>query len=183
MALAGGASNVPFFHQGASLHCWLTAIEMLMSYRHGTKYGRDYATTADGAVVWGQHRTQHTAAARQQLGIAGIRRSGWGLAAGSSVSLHARDYGLLPLDRLGGATFDQWRTELGNGPVLGEGTFGPARIIGGHVVLFVGWSRTGKLVYQDPFLGSARSKYSYLSIDDVNARTRGATQTCYWKSR
>lgn len=182
MALAGGASNVPFIHQGASLHCWLTAIEMLMSYRHGTKYGREYTIAADRTVVWGEHRSQHSETARRQLGILGIRRSGCSLAAGSSLELHAQDYGLIAVDRLSSANIEQWRTELRNGPVLGEGTFGPARVIGGHVVLFVGWSTSGKLVYQDPFLGRASSKYSYLTAEDVRNRTLSARNTCYWAS-
>lgn len=190
MALAGGHANVPYYWQGTTFHCWLTSLEMLMSYMHGTRYGRDY-TVQNNRVSWGRHRQQHTQNARDLKGFMGVR----GLSrtkiidAGASYEQIASDYALRPVDTLMRCrSIAEWRKKLKDYPILAEGQFGPARTgIGGHAVLFVGWSTQNKLVYQDPFTGvrgyaSTKAKYSYLTVDQVAERTRDNMNSCFWRS-
>lgn len=183
MALAGGHPDVPFYHQGLTLHCWLTSLEMLMSYRHGSKYGRSYQKAIGGPVVWGPLRDEHTAYTRCKQGYRGLRIERGAFVTGSRCVDHAVDYGLRALDTLKQeATLAGWQQALSEAPILAEGRFGLARLgAAPRAVLLVGWNGRGKIAYHDPFLGNPLMKYSYLSVTELLERTR-SPRSCFWRS-
>ena len=158
MALDKGYANVRYRWQGISLHCWMTAMEMLMDWRYGCIYGVDPGT--------GVNRTQHTA----QVIAAKARNRGYQISA-------IDDYGLRQLPgRLDvDAHADSWAAALRHGgPILASGTYGPARVVGGHVVLVVGVSGSNKVAYLDPFLigwkAIVGNHYTYVSATDAYDR-------------
>ncbi|MEO0444029.1 MAG: papain-like cysteine protease family protein [Pseudomonadota bacterium] len=190
MALSGGHSTVPYYWQGTTFHCWLTSLEMLMAHTHGwNKYGCEY-TVQNNRVIWGKHRLRHTQKVRELKGFMGVRCSlSKGIGAGARYEQIADDYALRPVDTLMGCrSIAEWRKRLKKSPILAEGHFGPAMTgVGGHAVLFVGWSTRDRLVYQDPFTGvrgylSTDAKYSYLTVDQVAERTRYNRNSCFWRS-
>ncbi|MGX9963783.1 papain-like cysteine protease family protein [Roseomonas sp. F4] len=149
--------NVAYRWQGISLHCWMTALEMLMHWRYGCIYGVDPGT--------GANRVAHTA----QVQTAKARNRGFAPGA-------IEGYGLQQVLRNDiSAQIDGWREALRHrGPILASGTYGPARIVGGHVVLIVGISGSNKVVYLDPFLigmkAIAGNHATYVSPADCFAR-------------
>jgi hypothetical protein len=154
MALDRGY-NVRYRWQGISLHCWMTALEMLMDWRYGSIYGVDPAT--------GARRNAHT----PQVVAA---RSGMGYPIGNVVG-----YGLRRVDDDLSANANDWAAALrAGGPMLATGDYGPARIVGKHVVLVVGISGSNKIVYLDPFLIGMKAivgnHYTYVSGNDAYNR-------------
>jgi hypothetical protein len=183
MALAGGHPDVPFYHQGLTLHCWLTSLEMLMSYRHGCKYGRHYQKEIGGPVVWGELRDQHTTYTRAKRGFRGLRFERGALVTGSRCVDHAVDYGLRALNELKREkTLAGWQQALSESPILAEGRFGLARLgAAPRAVLLVGWTRAGKIAYHDTFLGNRFMKYATCSVAELQERTR-SPRPCFWRS-
>jgi Papain-like cysteine protease AvrRpt2 len=139
--------------QGMRFQCWLTAIEMLMFWKHGNIYGVDSR---------GNHRTQHADHARQE---AALNR-------GSYMSEHIDDYGLVRNAFLRGGNINYWRQAIrDHGPVLVSGRYGLGPKIGwgNHVILVVGVSSSGQLAYYNPnilaLFPHPQSKLSYMTLE------------------
>lgn len=171
MALVKGY-HVTYRWQGISLHCWLTAIEMLMDWRYGNIFGVNPVTNLP--------RTQHT----EQVLQAKARNApdqtphifGRWFKAGYSPD-QVNDYGIRRAP--GGDvddTVESWITKLrAGGPMLACGEYGPARMFpGSHVVLIVGVSGSNKIVYLDPFLIGMKAivgnHHQYMSPADALKR-------------
>jgi hypothetical protein len=183
MALAGGHTEVPFYHQGLTALSWLKALEMLMSYRHGSRYGRQYKKEIGGPVVWGPLRDAHTPYTMAKRGVLGLRIERGSLTCGSRFVDHAVDYGLRSVDALKNETrLEAWQAALTEGPILAEGRFGVLRAGGANRgVLLVGWDRRGKIAYLDAFAANHLVKYSYCTIADLLARTE-SQRSCFWRA-
>jgi hypothetical protein len=183
MALTGGHPDVPFYHQGFTVLSWLKALEMLMSYRHGSRFGRLYQKAIGGPVEWGALRQRHTAYTLAKCGVLGVRIERGSLTCGSRFVDHAVDYGLRSLDALKDETrLEAWQAALAEGPILAEGRFGALRMGGANRgVLLVGWNQGGKIAYQDAFAGNRLRKYSYCSIPDLLKRT-ASPRSCFWRA-
>jgi hypothetical protein len=169
MALAKGY-NVQYRFQGISLHCWMTTLEMLMDWRHGSIYGIDPQT--------GNRRTQHTpevlAAKEQRAPDQTPYLFGKWFKAGYSYD-KVNGYGVvLPAGAVDGTAASWAKMLRAGGPILASGDYGPARIMGKHCVLVVGLSGTNKIVYLDPFLigmkAIGRNHYTYASMGDMLKR-------------
>jgi len=163
MALVSGYRRVVYRFQGLSLHCWMTALEMLMQWRYGNIYG----VNPGGVVPRGAHTGQVLTA----------------LAAGNGFNIRdIRDYGLRETLVLTNV-FASWQAALrAGGPILLGGNYGPSRLLrpfsdrAGHVVLVVGTSGSNKLAYYDPFLigmkAIAGNHCTYMSpTDAINRMT------------
>jgi len=152
MAIAVGQTNVGWRFQGLKSCCWLTAIEMVMQWKHNCIYG----VGQDG-----RPRARHT-----DLAIADFKKN-----KGSHIDDHARDYGLKVNRSLEHETsIDKWKAALTNGPVIAEGRYGLARMGWGlHVIVIVGVSASGQLAYYNPnmfaFFPHAKSKLTYFSVE------------------
>lgn len=183
MPLAGGHTDVPFYHQGVLPLSWLRALEMLMSHRHGSRYGRNYTKEMGGPVQWGELRRAHTPYVQRKQGILGWRHERGNFTNGSRMLDHVVDYGLRPVDMLKGEMrLAAWQTALGMGPLLAEGRFGIARITGeNRVVVLVGWNAGGQIAYQDPFSGNRLFKYSYCTLEELMVRT-ASPGSCFWRA-
>lgn len=183
MALAGGHPDVPYYHQGLTLLSWLKALEMLMSYRHGSPYGRSYQKQIGGPVVWGELRRRHTSYTMGKRGVLGLRVERGALAAGSRFVDHAVDYGLRAIDVLKDETrFDAWQAALAEAPILAEGRFGTGRLWGANRgVVLVGWTRSGKIAYQDALATRLLGKYSYCTVEQLLKRT-ASPRACFWRA-
>jgi hypothetical protein len=183
MALAGGHTDVPFYHQGFTLLSWLKALEMLMSYRHGSPYGRLYQKEIGGPVVWGPVRQAHTRYTMSKRGVLGLRIERGAITCGSRFVDHAVDYGLRAVDTLKNETrLAAWQAALADGPILAEGKFGAARLGGvNRGVLLVGWNSKGQIAYQDAFTGHRFGKYSYCSIAQLIEKT-ASPRSCFWRA-
>ena len=155
--LYGPLQNADRLHwrfQGFANTCWLSALEMMMQWKHGNIYG------VDGN---GTPRTAHADYARA---TAAANR-------GSFIMDNDADYGLVTnyALRRNGRDIQVWRAEIWNrGPVLAEGNFGWARIgRGAHVIVIVGVSRSGQLAYYNPnimaVLPHPQSHLSYMTCD------------------
>ena len=134
MALTRGY-NVRYRWQGISLHCWMTVLEMLMDWRYGNIYGVN--------PTGGANRTQHTTI------VQGAKALNRGYRAENIP-----DYGLrrVPDADISGDV-GEWTTALRTrGPLMAGGEYGPARVVGGHVILIVGISGSNQICYLDPFL-------------------------------
>jgi hypothetical protein len=180
MALAGGHNDVPFYRQGFTLLSWLKALEMLMSHRHGSRYGRSYQKEIGGPVVWGALRGHHTTYTMNKRGVLGLRFERGGLASGSRFVDHAVDYGLRSVDALKNESrFEAWQAALAEGPILAEGRFGPGRLWGANRgVVLVGWTVKGKIVYQDAL---ALHRYSTCTVGQLLQRTT-SQRSCFWRA-
>jgi hypothetical protein len=183
MPLAGGHTEVPFYHQGLLPLGWLRALEMLMSYRHGSRYGRNYRKDMGGPVQWGDLRPRHTPYVLRKQGLFGWRVERGSLKCGSRMLDHVVDYGLRAVDALKGETrLEVWQAVLADGPVLAEGRFGIAWLTGeNRVVVLVGWNAKGKIAYQDSFSGNRLFKYSYCTLPQLAART-ATPASCFWRA-
>ena len=183
MALAGGHRDVPFYHQGFAALSWLKALEMLMSHRHGSRYGRLYTKEIGGPVVWGALRRAHPRHTMLKSGVLGLRIERGSLTCGSRFVDHAVDYGLRSIDALKNETrLVAWQAALMEGPILAEGTFGALRMGGANRgVVLVGWNKHGKIAYQDAFNGNMITKYSYCSIPDLLKWTT-SPRSCFWRA-
>jgi len=157
--------QVPWRFQGIKSCCWLTCIEMLMQCKHGNIYGRDQ--TAHSTVAMEEFRAN----------------------AGSYIDLHADHYGLRTNASLDSPTagLHEWALALRKGPVLAEGNYGWARFgLGSHVILVIGISRSGKLIYMNPnvfaVLPHPKSKETYIEIRDVyRLRAEGHGIGPFWQ--
>lgn len=176
--------GVVYRWQGISLHCWLTALEMLMHWRHQSIYGADPAT--------GNPRAAHTQTAQ------GLRAAG----RGAAMTVLANDYGLAaapPQLCNHPDVMQNWVDALNDrGPVIMEGIIGaPTKAlravtggrVGAHTVLVVGWSNSGTLAYYDPFFigwkGAAGNHLSYMTLQEAHAATDRHSQlngTCFWQA-
>lgn len=183
MPLAGGHTDVPLYHQGLLPLSWLRALEMLMSYRHGCRYGRTYTKDMGGPAEWGPLRQFHTAYVNMKRGWCGFRVERGSVTTGSRMVDHAVEYGLRSVDALKDETrLDAWQAALAEMPLLAEGRFGLARLSGNNrVVVLVGWDASGKIAYQDPWSGNRLMKYSYCTIPELLARTR-SPRSCFWRA-
>jgi hypothetical protein len=125
----------------------MTSLEMLMQWKHNRIYGKD--------------RHAHT----EQV-LAAYRRN-----RGYTIESLADEYGLKRVTNLGGG-IASWRKALGESPILLTGRYGMARLgIGGHVILAIGISGSGKIVYMDPFrTGWNRKKYIYMTVEEAHGR-------------
>lgn len=181
MALAGGHPNVPFIYAGLPHYCWLASLEMLMSYRHGCKFGRSYAKAIGGPVQWGEPRSAHTAYVLKKKGFLGMRIERGALTTGSRYVDHAVDYGLRAVDHLKKeSSLAGWQAALSEAPILAEGRFGLAPVgEGRRGVLLVGWSASGMIAYYDP--AKPWRKHSYLTIERLLERT-ASPRSCFWRS-
>jgi hypothetical protein len=149
--------NVAYRWQGISLHCWMTALEMLMHWRYGNIYGVDPGTGAPRVA----HTAQVVTAKARNRGYSIDNINGYGLRQVTSNDISAQ---------IGG-----WQAALrAGGPILASGTYGPARIVGGHIVLIVGISGSNKVAYLDPFLIGMKAIFgnhaTYVSPADCYAR-------------
>jgi hypothetical protein len=156
MALAKGY-NVRYRWQGISLHCWMTALEMLMDWRYGNIYGVN--------PMGGAMRTAHT----NIVQAAKARNRGFSFET-------VPDYGLrqVPGQDISN-DIDEWAAVLqAGGPMLAAGDYGPARVVGGHVVLVVGVSGSNRIAYLDPFLIGWKAilgnHLTYVSVSDAYNR-------------
>lgn len=183
MPLAGGHTEVPFYHQGLLPLCWLRALEMLMSYRHGSRYGRNYVKEMGGPVQWGELRRRHTPYLERKRGWMGFRFEHGHIVNGSRIVDHAVDYGLRAVDILKNETrIEAWQAALAGGPILAEGRFGLAWLTGNNrVVVLVGWTAKGKIAYLDSFSGNPLKRYSYCAVPDLLART-ASPRSCFWRA-
>jgi hypothetical protein len=139
--------------QGNSNSCWLTAIEIVMFWKHGNIYGVDSA---------GNPRSQHADHARQEA----ARNQG------SRMSEHAADYGLIHCPNLRQASIAFWRHSIQTaGPIIVSGRFayGPWVGLGNHFIVVVGVSASNKLAYYNPNLLAVvphpDSKLSYMTLE------------------
>jgi Papain-like cysteine protease AvrRpt2 len=163
MALTKGY-NVTYRWQGLSLHCWLTALEMLMHWRYNNIYGVD----SNGA-----NRQQHTARviqAKARQAPDQVPHFGPWFKAGYSYR-KIDDYGLQRAMQLKN-TLPSWERQLqARGPILLTGDYGPGQIAGRHCVLAVGISGSNKIAYLDPFLIGRKAildnHYTYMSPADA----------------
>lgn len=152
MAIVTGNTDVEWRFQGLKSCCWLTAIEMVMQWKHKCIYGVDRA---------GQLRTQHTDTAQEAF-----KKN-----KGSNILIHAHEYGLKANDELTGNTsIEDWKRALERGPVVAEGRYGLARMGWGmHVIVIVGVSATNKLAYYNPnmfaFFPHTKSKLTYFTVE------------------
>jgi Papain-like cysteine protease AvrRpt2 len=130
---------------------------MAMDWRYGNIHGINPVT--------GAARTQHTTI------VQGAKATNRGYNLGN-----VPDYGLRRvLDADMSTLVDDWAAALrAGGPMLAGGTFGPARIVGGHVVLIVGISGSNQVCYLDPFLIGMKAilgnHLTYVSSNDAYNR-------------
>ncbi len=170
---------VKYIWQGFSVHCWLTAVEMLMHYKHGSKYGRE-----PGARTTRREHTENV------LKLKNARK-------GASLKQVKDDFGLTLNDDLcqGPGKVATWDTALAKGPVLAGGSFGwhtrmarkitkifLGKKLGGHVVLVRG-SKDGKLYYLDPFLsaGSFLSHDHKMTPEECEKAVKNWSE-CFWQA-
>jgi hypothetical protein len=152
MAIVDGQTDVGWRFQGLKSCCWLTAIEMMMQWKHRCIYSVD---------KHGQPRTRHT-----DMAMIDFKKN-----KGSHIVHHASEYGLTTkVDLKNELSLDVWRAALNAGPVLAEGRYGLARMgWGNHVIVIVGISKSGKLAYYNPnifaFFPHTKSKLTYFSVE------------------
>ena len=164
------AHAVPYIWQGPTLNCWRTSLEMLMEWRHGSRYGKPVVEiTGPNHAAYGPVRTQHTPLVRSTTYC------------GRNLLDIQDDYGLFEVYHLMGCNdLSTWQAALREyGPILAQGNYGPAhRFPGGHAILITGWSRQQKLAYYDPFLGILprlrrrtfeveRDRHSYYTLQQI----------------
>lgn len=169
MDIGPHAHAVRYIWQGPTLSCWQTSLEMLMEWRHGSKYGKPVVEIKGPKhAVYGPVRTEHTPLVRSTY-------------CGRDLRDIEDDYGLFPVHSLESCDdLPTWKAALRkHGPILAQGNYGPAhRLPGGHAILITGWSRQGKLAYYDPFLGILprlrrrtfeveRDRHSYYTLQQI----------------
>ena len=163
------AREVRYRWQGPTLSCWQRSLEMLMEWRHGSKYGKPVVKRIwPNCAAYGPVRTRHTPPVRSTY-------------FGRNLLSLEDHYGLFENPRLiDCCNLSTWQAVLREyGPILAQGKYGPAhRLPGGHVILITGWSRQGKLAYYDPFLGvvprlrrrpgeAQRDRHSYYTLQQI----------------
>lgn len=160
--------HVAWRWQGVKSCCWLTCIEMMMQYKHGSIYGANQ----------GVKRTAHSAAA-----ITEFDRD-----EGSHIELHAGHYGLVENTDLARNSDDlaAWTRALSRGPVIAEGNYGWARFgLWPHVIVIVGISWSDKLIYKNPnvmaVLPHPSSKDSYISVADIHRHRERQGLGPFWQ--
>lgn len=177
MDIGPHAHAVRYRWQGFTLGCWRRSLEMLMEWRHGSKYGKPVVENkGPKRAAYGSVRTEHTRQVRSTY-------------CGRNLLDLEDDYGLFRVHRLESCDdLSTWQAALREyGPILAQGIYGPAHHLPrqfGHAILITGWSRQGKLAYYDPFLGvvprlrqrpgeAQRDHHSYYTLRQVqNLRSR-----------
>ena len=171
MDIGPHAHAVDYIWQGPTLSCWRTSLEMLMKWRHGSKYGKPVVEfKGPNHAAYGRVRSEHTPL---------VRSADFG----ANLSWHKDDYGLFEVLHLKDCyDLSTWRTTLQQyGPILAQGKYGPAHHLPrwfGHTILITGWSNQRKLAYYDPFLGvvprlrlrpgeTERDRHSYYTLQQI----------------
>ena len=179
MDIGPHARAVRYRWQGPTLSCWQRSLEMLMEWRHGSKYGKPVVERKRSYQAdYGPVRTRHTQPVRSTY-------------CGRDLRTLQDDYGLFENLRLWGCcNLSTWQAALREyGPILAQGKYGPAHRLPrpfGHAILITGWSRQGKLAYYDPFLGilprprmwtlDHHSYYTLRQIQDLRDQVGGFFQ-------
>ena len=171
MDIGPHAHAVRYIWQGPTLSCWQTSLEMLMEWRHGSKYGKPVVKRMwPYCAAYGPVRTRHTPPVRSTY-------------FGRNLLSLQNEYGLFENPRLiECCNLSTWQAALREyGPTLAQGKYAPAHHLPRqfeHTILITGWSRQGKLAYYDPFLGILprlrrrtfeveRDRHSYYTLQQI----------------